>query len=226
MKRKHVLLVGGFHKARSLALSLIQKGYRVTAVNKNYKDCESLAQIKALEVINGDGTKPYILEEACADDMDLAIALTQKDEDNLVICELCKKRFHVKKTVSLLNDQKKTDFFYRMGVDSVVCAINTITGIIEQQAFVEEMASRIPIGEGRVGISEIYISRTAPAAEKKVWELDLPEHAVIGCVLRGEESMIPRGDTRILAGDRLVVLTLSGSEGEVFERLTGKTAGR
>ncbi len=44
-----------------------------------------------MEVIYGDASKPYVLEEAGADWMDIAIALTQNDEDNLVICELCKK---------------------------------------------------------------------------------------------------------------------------------------
>ena len=54
---------------------------------------------------------------------DIVIALTPRDEDNLVICELCKKKFHVKKTVSLVSDPGKTEFFRQMGVDSVVCAI-------------------------------------------------------------------------------------------------------
>ena len=53
---------------------------------------------------------------------------------------------------------KKTEFFYSMGIDSVVCAINVVAGIIEQQAFMDEMATRIPLGSGRVGITEVFIS--------------------------------------------------------------------
>jgi trk system potassium uptake protein TrkA len=110
MKTK-VLLIGGRSKAKSLAVSLIKKGYHVTAINDTYEDCLKLAEIDELAVINGDGTRPYILEDACAGDADIAIALTSKDEDNLVICELCKKRFHVKKTVALLTDPKRRTFF-------------------------------------------------------------------------------------------------------------------
>lgn len=88
--KNRILLAGGFHKVKSLALSLIRKGYKVTVINKNYADCHSLAEIQAMEVIYGDASKPYVLEEAGADRMDIAIALTQNDEDNLVICELCK----------------------------------------------------------------------------------------------------------------------------------------
>ena len=220
--KNRILLAGGFHKVKSLGLSLIRKGYKVTVINKNYADCHSLAEIQAMEVIYGDASKPYVLEEAGADWMDIAIALTQNDEDNLVICELCKKRFGTAKTVALVNDPKKTEFFYSMGIDSVVCAINVVAGIIEQQAFMDEMATRIPLGSGRVGITEVFISPTAPAAEKRIWELDLPRDAIIGCILRGEESMIPRGDNRIFPGDTLVVISTSEQEKEVIRKLTGR----
>lgn len=208
----NVLLVGGRSKAKSLAQSLLKKGYRVTVINKDLLDCEKLAENEKLTVIHGDGTKPYVLEDAGAGNMELAIALTPRDEDNLVICELCKKKFGVSKTLSLLSDPQKTDFFYKMGVDSVVCAISAVTSIIEQQAFMEEMAKAIPIGEGRVQLLEVPITETDPAAQKQVWEVNLPKEVIIGCILRRDQTLIPRGDTRILAGDILVLI--SGNEQE------------
>lgn len=86
----------------------------------------------------------------------------------------------------------------------------------------DEMATRIPLGSGRVGITEVFTSQTAPAAEKRIWELDLPRDAIIGCILRGEESMIPRGDNRIFPGDTLVVISTSEQEKEVIRKLTGR----
>lgn len=208
----NVLLVGGRSKAKSLAQSLLKKGYRVTVINKDLPDCEKLAENEKLIVIHGDGTKPYVLEDAGAGNAEIAIALTPRDEDNLVICELCKKKFRVSKTLSLLSDPQKTDFFYKMGVDSVVCAISAVTSIIEQQAFMEEMAKAIPIGEGRVQLLEVPITETDPAAQKQVWEINLPKEVIIGCILRRDQTLIPRGDTRILAGDILVLI--SGNEQE------------
>ena len=208
----NVLLVGGRSKAKSLAQSLLKKGYQVTVINKDLSDCEKLAENEKLTVIHGDGTKPYVLEDAGAGNMELVIALTPRDEDNLVICELCKKKFQVTKTLSLLSDPQKTDFFYKMGVDSVVCAISAVTSIIEQQAFMEEMAKAIPIGEGRVQLLEVPITETDPAAQKQVWEINLPKEVIIGCILRRDQTLIPRGDTRILAGDILVLI--SGNEQE------------
>jgi trk system potassium uptake protein TrkA len=219
---KNVLLVGGRSKAKSMAVSLLDKGYQVTAINDNYDDCLELAEIKGLTVIHGNGTRPYILEEAGAADFDIAIALTSKDADNLVTCRLCKKKYGIRKTVSLVGDPNKTDFFYKMGVDSVVCAVSYVTGIIQQQAFIDEMTNIIPFGEGRVQIIEVQIQEDAPAAGKKLWEITLPKEGIVSCVLRGDTTLIPRGDTRILAGDTLVVITGSGQELNTVRALTGR----
>ena len=197
--------------------------YQVTIINSTYADCEKLAENEKLTVIYGDGTKPYVLEDAGAGHMDIAIALTPKDEDNLVICELCKKKFLIPKTLSLLSDPQKTDFFYKMGVDRVICAISAVTGIIEQQAFMEEMAKVIPLGEGRVRIIEIPITENDPAAQKQIWEVNLPKEVIIGCILRQNQTLIPRGDTRILAGDVLVLI--SGNEQEEIALLELKGGG-
>ncbi len=220
--KKKVLLIGGRSKAKSLALSLLSQGYKVTAVNESREDCMKLAEIEGLTVIYGDGTKPFILDEADAEECDISIALTPKDEDNLVTSELCKKKFHVKKTVSLVSDPQKTEFFYKMGIDSVVCAISAITSIIEQQAFIDEMTNIISIGTGRVRIVEITIPGDSPAAGKKLWEITLSKDVIVGCILRGDSTLIPRGDTRILAGDTLVVISSNGQEIAAVKELTGR----
>lgn len=217
-----VFLIGGFHKTRSLAISLIKKGYRVTAINGDMKVCNALSEIDKLTVFHGDGSKPFILEDANAYNADIAIALTDQDDDNLVICELCKKKFNVKKTVALISDPKKTEFFYRMGIDSVVCAITVISNVIEQHAFMDEITTLMPIGEGSIQIAQVPITGTAPAVDKKLWELNLPKEVIIGCILRGDKSMIPRGDTRILAGDILVLISSYEHEAEAIKELTGR----
>lgn len=221
-KNQTVLLIGGRSKAKAMAVSLLEQGYQVTAINENYEDCLKLADIKGLNVIHGDGTKPYILDEAGAADCDIAIALTSKDTDNLVACQLCKKKYGVRKTVSLVADPGKRAFFNQMGVESVVCAVSVLTGIIQQQAFIDDMASIVPAGEGRVKIMEVQITEESPVADKKLWEMPLPQETIIGCVLRGDTTLIPRGDTRIHAGDTLVVITGSGQELSTIHALTGR----
>lgn len=222
--KKRVLLIGGFHKAISLSKSLLSKGYKVTVINNDYQNCLALAEIEDLNVIQGDGTKPYILEDGDAFDMDLAIALTQRDDDNLVICELCKKQFHVKKTVSLVSDPKKMEFFYKMGIDSVVCAINVITNYIEQQAFMDEFATLIPIAKSNVSMFEITILPKYPAVGMTLNNLQFPIGVIVGCIIRGEQSMIPNGETTILAGDSLVLITSPKNQKEAIRVLSGSVS--
>ena len=221
-KNEKILLIGGRSKAKALATSLLTQGYKVIVINDSREDCMMLAEMKGLSVYCGDGTKPYVLDEAGAADCAIAIALTGRDEDNLVACQLCKKKFGVKKTVSLVADPKKTEFFRQMGVDSVVCAISAVTGIIQQQAFIDEMVSIIPVGYGRAQIVEVQIPGNAPSAGRKLWEIELPKEVIIGCVLRGDQTLIPRGDTRIHEGDTLVVISGNGQELAAIHALTGR----
>ena len=219
--KKRVLLIGGFNKTRFLANSLIRQGYHVTAMNEDKDKCLALADIEKLTVFNGDGSKPFVLEDADAYDADIAIALTDRDDDNLVICELCKKKFRVKRTVALISDPKKTDFFHRIGIDSVVCAVSTIASVIEQHAFLDEMAMLVPIGDGRIKIAQVPISEGAPAVKKKLMEINLPRQVIVGCVLRGDKNIIPRGDTQILVGDTLVLIASDEHEMAAVRELTG-----
>lgn len=223
MKRsrsEEILLIGGRSKAIALASSLLAQGYHVIAVNDSREDCMKLAEMKGLRVYYGDGTKPYVLDEAGAGSCRIAIALTAKDEDNLVACQICKRNFNVKKTVSLVSDPQKTAFFHQMGVDSVVCAISAVTEIIQQQAFVDDLVNIIPSGLGMVQIMEVHIPEDAAIAGKKLWEINLPKEVVIGCILRNDSALIPRGDSRIHAGDTLVVIASSAQEHAAIDVLT------
>jgi trk system potassium uptake protein TrkA len=220
--KKRVFLIGGFHKAKFLANSLLEKGYNVTVINKDEKHCGTLAEDKRLHVFHGDGTMSYVLEDASIHGADIIIAMSDRDADNLVICELCKKRFHAKKTVSIVSDPQKMEFFYRMGIDSVVCAITSLTGIIEQQALVDEISTLVPIGDGRIKITQIPIPADAPAVDCRLMDIDLPRRVVVGCVMRGDHGMIPRGDTMIRAGDVLVMISSDEHEDAARRVLTGR----
>lgn len=215
-----ILLIGGKSKANSLACSLRTEGYHVIMVNENYDDCMHLAEQQGVSVYYGDGTKPYVLDEAGAGNCRIAIALTAKDEDNLVACQICKRSFGVKKTVALVSDPKKTEFFRQMGVDSVVCAISAVTNIIRQQAIVDDLVNIIPVGLGQVQIIEVHIPGEAKVSGKKLWEIELPKEVVAGCILRRDSALIPRGDTRISGGDTLVMIVRKGQEQETIQVLT------
>lgn len=220
MKNK-ILLIGGYRKTKTLAKSLLKKGYKVTVINDDHEQCNSLAEIDGIKVIHGDGTLPSVLSDAGAKSSQIAIALTSKDEDNLVACQLCKNRFGVKKTISLVGNPNKTQFFLKMGVDSAICAMEKITAIIEQQATVDKIKNIAAIAEGNIIISQIKIEPEFPAVEKTLREIQLPLQIIIGCILRAERSVIPHGNTVIHAGDTLILIAENGALEKAITVITG-----
>ncbi len=223
--KKFVILIGGRNKAKSLAISLLNKNYHVTAINDNYEDCLMLSQIEGLRVIHGDATKPFILDEADATDCDISIALTNEDAVNLVASELCKKKFNIKKTVSLVADPAKIPFFKQMGIDSVVCALSMVTNIIEQEAIIDEIQRVSESHDTQIHTTEMRVFTTSPIKGKKLAEIELPPRTIIGCILRGDNTIIPTGDTHILADDILILISADGRKEELAEALNGgKTA--
>ncbi|HPW53670.1 MAG TPA: NAD-binding protein [Erysipelotrichaceae bacterium] len=219
---QHIFIVGNSLQVKSLAESLINKKHPVTIISNNMAFCKELSQIDNLTVVLGQGDKRYVLEDADINKCDIMIAMTDSDSDNLVICLMAKKIFQVKKTISLVSDAKKTAFFHQMGIDSAVCTTSAITTIIEQQAIMDELATMIPIGEGRVRISEVKVSVDSPIANKTLFDIALPAQSIIACILRGQSTIIPRGSTRILADDMLLLVAAVEDEIEAIELITGR----
>jgi trk system potassium uptake protein TrkA len=223
MAKTRVVLVGGDSKAKALSKSLIKKGFFVTAINNDRQACDELATIENLRVMYGDGTKTYALEDADVYDFDLLIAMTKFDDANLVICEIAKKKFNVKKTVAVVSDPRKTDFFYKMGVDRVLCAINSITDAIEQLAFRDQLITTISVADAYVNVSQVPIGNRDPAIGRRLRELSLPNEVVIGCVHRANANIVPRGEFMILEGDILVLISSDDKrERQAVKALTGR----
>ena len=76
-------------------------------------------------------------------------------------------------------------------------------------------------GDGSPRISHVPVPRTSPAAGKKLWEADLPEGTIVMCIQRNGRSIVPSGDTRIYAGDTLVMISAGGRESEAVRAITG-----
>ncbi len=220
--KPRVILIDGYDETRYLAKSLIENGYKVTAINEDLAKCELLAGINKLQVFHGDGSKPFVLDDADVYDADIAVAMSPFDDANLVICELCKKKFNIKKTVAVVSDPKKTDFFRTMGVDSVVCAISAISNIIEQHILLSDIRTVMPIGEGRAEVVQVNVPENAKVAGKKLCDIDLPKETIIGCVLRGSRTIIPHGQTMLETGDNLILIVAGTHKETAIRKLTSK----
>lgn len=217
-----ILLVGGHQKANFLTKSLKAKGHDVTIINEDYEWCKMLSNTHEVKCVYGNETKPFILADAGASHMDMVIALTNKDASNLVICQLAKKQFNVKNTLAVVNNPKNVKIFKELGVNKCVSAIQMLSVVIEQEAVVENLKSYLPMENGKVLICEIELDQNSPILNKKLSEIHFPKNSIVGCIIRREQTIIPRGNTKIELGDKVIVL----SSPEEFEKITVLLAGR
>ncbi|MEN6317106.1 MAG: TrkA family potassium uptake protein [Clostridiaceae bacterium] len=211
-----ILLVGGHQKANFLIKSLKARGHDITVINEDYEWCNMLTNTHEVISVNGDGTKPYVLEDARASKMDAVIALSNKDSANLIVCEIAKKQFHVKNTVAVVNDPNNVKMFKELGVNKCISATQMLADVIEQDAITENLKSYMPMENGKVVISEIELDDKSPVLNKKLWEIGFPKDSTVGCIIRTDQTIIPQGNTELKAGDKVILL----SSPEVLENIT------
>jgi trk system potassium uptake protein TrkA len=95
--------------------------------------------------------------------------------------------------------------------------------LIEDRTAAEEISNLTIMGEGTVNVTELVLPADSPAIGKPLAASGLPRDALVASVVRGPRAIIPRGDTVLAAGDRLVLVTLPASHGHAVKYLTGET---
>jgi len=175
-------------------------------------------------VVHGDGSDPQILDEAGAESADALLAVTPNDEDNLVICEIATRRFHIPRTLALVNDPDNEQVFKQLSNTTAFSTTHILTNLIEQRTGFEDITNLIPVAEGKINMTEAVLRADAPVIGKSLRDVALPEHALIAGILRNGNAIIPRGPTVLRAGDRLILMTLPENHGQVLRTLLGQSA--
>jgi trk system potassium uptake protein TrkA len=173
-------------------------------------------------VINGDGCDPKILEEAEIKKADVVAAVTQDDEDNLIICQLAKDIFGVTRTVARVNDPKNTPSFSALGVDVPVDSTAIIARIIEEEASFSDFISLLTFKKGRLSVVRVDLSEESPAVNKKIKEMRLPFGCALVSIMRRDELLMPKDDLVLRAQDEVIALTTIENEQKLVETLLGK----
>ncbi|MDT2435951.1 NAD-binding protein [Enterococcus avium] len=117
-----ILLAGDSKQSWNIINVLLDnKQHRLTVINTDMAYCQQLAdQYEELVILSGDSTELPTLEEANAKKIDMVIAMSLYDSENLVICKLCKKIFHIQNTIAIINCPQNMDIFRKLGVDTVI----------------------------------------------------------------------------------------------------------
>ena len=216
-----VLIIGAGKTLYFLCRSFTAKGYEVVIINRGREECVQLARQLSATVVCGDGSDTTILKEAGAMSADAVLAITPNDQDNLIICQLAAIQFGVPRAIALANDPDNAEIFEKLGV-SAFSTTHIVGSLIEQRASLEQIINLLPVGEGRVNVTEIILDAGSPVAGKFLKDIVLPENALVAVAIRGNQPIVPRGATQLLSGDRVVLITLPENHGVVLKVFTGE----
>ncbi len=216
-----VIIVGGGKTLYFLCRLFTAKGYTVVIINREQSECIQLARLLSATVVCGDGSDPRILKESGVMGAEVLLAVTPHDQDNLVICQLASLQFGVPRALALANDPDNVEVFEKLGV-AVFSTTPIVASLIEQRASLEQITNLLPVGEGRVNVTEILLDADSPVAGKPLKDIALPENALVAVVIRGDRPIVPRGPSVLLGGDRLVLITMPENHGPVLKVFTAE----
>ncbi|UNC92254.1 potassium channel family protein [Candidatus Contubernalis alkaliaceticus] len=216
-----IILVGGGKVIYFLTKTFLSKGYEVVIINKDKEDSEQIARKLEVMVICGDGADPAYLEDAGANDADVVVALTPFDPENLMICNLAKKRFNVPRTFALVNDPAHEQIFLRLGVTSAFSTATLLSSLVEQQVSFDNITHLIPLEAGKITMTEVILDEKCPSVGSCISDLGLPQDSILATVIRKDDILIPKGSTCLQAGDKVVIISLPKSQSKMLNKLCG-----
>jgi trk system potassium uptake protein TrkA len=211
-----VMILGGSQIAELVAAQLSKKISLVKILEKN-KDRATILSERLPDnviVVVGDGRNSELLADEGIKDFDAFLALTGKDEANVLACVVAKK-FGVEKTIAEVENIEYIHLAEEMGVDSVINKKLITAG----RLFKFTLSGKARLVKYMSGTdAEVLEYTVAPGSaitKGALKDLSFPKDAVIGGLIRGSESQIAIGSTRIEAYDRVVVFALPHAVKEV-----------
>ena len=201
-----ILIVGGGRIGYFLAKTLRQSDHRVVLVERDGNRCRTLAEDLGITVLQGDGTDIDTLREAGADQAKYVVALTGRDEENLVVCQLAKSYFKAPLTIARVNNPKNQALFKLLGVDATVSSTALAAQMIENALPLNGMRIFSIFQEGEVEIAESEVTAGSPVVGRAVSQIRLPEECVLIALVHQGKMTFPRGPTILNAGDRVFAL--------------------
>jgi trk system potassium uptake protein len=212
---KKILIIGGGNIGFNLAKNLEEtfESARVKIIEKNKERAEFLAsELNNTIIINGNGLEEEVLTEANLDEVETILALTNDDEDNLMVSVLVEKftndkdNLNNKRTMALINKPNYSLLQSSLKIDDLIDPrMNTVSSILKHvhKGTIENAYS---ILNGEYEIIEAEIIETSELINKELKSTSLPDEIRIGAILRGEEVIIPRSNFIFKKEDIVVFL--------------------
>ena len=208
----YIIIGGGGDIGYYLTKSLLSQGHEVLLLEKGGTRYQALNEELGQAVVRGDACEAKTMEEVGASRADVVIAVTGEDEDNLVICQMAKKRFKVGRTVARVNNPKHTEIFQRLGIDITVSPTRAILSLIEAELPSSRFVPLMTLKSAGLEIIEMRIPAESPIAGRMLRDVNLPRSGNIALIIRDKQFITPTAETQLLPNDEIFALV--NREGE------------
>ncbi len=204
---KRVMIAGGGNIGLRLARAL-EGDYSVRLIDHNKRRCEVLAaKLNRALVLNGDATDEELLGQENIAEMDLFVAVTNDDENNIMSCLLAKK-MGARRVVALINRRSYVDLLQSGQIDIAISPAQATIGKLLAHVRRGDVVAVHSLRRGAAEALEAVVHGDRDSCRltgRRVEEIELPAGATIGAVVRAGEVLMAHHDTRIEAEDHVIV---------------------
>jgi trk system potassium uptake protein TrkA len=218
-----VAIAGAGNVGTFIAADLRQAGHDVLLIEKDIALVGRLQPGLDVEWFIGDACEVNSLHAAGVANVDVMVAATGDDEDNLVVSLLAKQEFAVPRVVARVNHPKNYWLFNdTWGVDVSVSTPHLLTALVEEAVSVGSLVRLLQFEGGEARLVEVTLAEDSPADGKVIADLGVPRDATIVALVRQGHVVVPRGDTVVEAGDEVLALVTPDSEDGLKAILIGR----
>ncbi len=204
---KNIMILGGSRIAQK-AIEKLGDQYRIKVIENNLERCEQIAdRFENVLVINGDGRNLELLKEEGIEKMDAFVAVTGNSETNILSCHLAKS-IGVRRTIAEVENLAFMGIAENMGIGSLINKKLIAASYIYKFTLNAEISNVKCLTASDAEVFEFIAKPNAKITQTPIKDLNFPEEATIGGIIRGNQGYVADGDTQIQVGDKVVVFTL------------------
>ena len=202
-----VAIAGAGKVGRFLAEDLAQNGHEVQLIDSNADLVATLPPVEGVRYVTADACEVSSLKAAHFDEMDVVVATTGDDEDNLVISQLAKQEFAVPRVLARVNHPKNHWLFNEMwGVDVAVSTPQLLAALVEEAVSVGMLVRLLQFEGGHSRLVEVTLTEDSPVIGSEFGAITLPRGAAVVALVRDGHVVVPRSDLPLHVGDEVVML--------------------
>ena len=224
---KDTLLAGGGDIAYYLAENLLSIGIKVKIIDKNMERCERLLELlPKADVVCANASDQGVLEEEGMFKAQSFVAVTNMDEENILLSMLAKKKSNAK-VVTKINRVDFNEVIGNLDLDTIICPKNVTAEYIIRfvRAMKNSMGSDVEtlyrIIENKAEALEFVIRKESRVTEKPLEQLKIKKDILVACIYRDGHVIVPRGYDQMQVGDSVIIVTTNNGLNNI-EDIFGK----